>query len=78
MMGARLNSKQLQFEMARRGLTGSELARRAHLSPGTVSQAVNGRRVAPRTMSKLTIALLAVDPIRGLDELLHGAPGRTR
>lgn len=72
-MSARLNSKQLRFEMARRGLTGSELARRAHLSPGTVSQAVNGRRVAPRTMSKLTIALLDIKPISGLDELLDRA-----
>lgn len=72
-MSARLNSRQLRFEMARRGLTGSELARRAHLSPGTVSQAVNGRPVAPRTMSKLTIALLAVDPISGLCELLEKA-----
>lgn len=49
-MGARLNLKRLRFEMARRGLIGNELARRAHLSPGTVSQAINGPSVASRTL----------------------------
>lgn len=73
MMGARLNPKQLRFEMARRGLSGNELARRAHLSPGTVSQAINGRSVAPRTLDKLAVALLSTEVIAGLDELLQDA-----
>lgn len=76
MMGARLNPKQVRYEMARRGLSGNELARRAHLSPGTVSQAVNGRPVAPRTPDKIAIALLSTKVIAGLDELLEDRPRR--
>jgi hypothetical protein len=53
-----------------RSLSGNELARLAHVSPGTVSQAINGRPVATGTLAKLIRALSNVDVIPGLGDML--------
>ncbi len=74
-MGARLRPDRLRFEMARRGLSGSDLARRARLSPGTVSQAINGRPVAAGTLAKIASALIKAEPMPGLDEMLDVSDG---
>lgn len=74
-MGVRVNPSRIRFEMARRGLSGNELARLAHVSPATVSMAVNGREVAAGTLAKLAIGLSRADPVPGLGELLDVPAG---
>lgn len=58
----------LRQEMERRGLTGSELARRARVSPATVSHALNGRRLHPAKRRAIYAALHGVEPIAGGDQ----------
>ena len=59
-----------QFRLLR-GLTGAELARRARVSPATVSQAEHGRRIHPQKMQSIIGVLSSVEPIEGLATLVE-------
>src|SRR5262245_1237690 len=52
-----------------RGATGAELARRAGVSPATVSQAENGHRVHPRMLKAIAEALVSMEPVPGLADI---------
>lgn len=71
----RFDPAALRRALALRGLSGADLARLAHLSPPTVSQAVNGRPVAPRTFTAIVRALGTSHPLPGSTELLADAAG---
>lgn len=64
--GVAVKGRELLREMRLRGLTGAELARRARVSPATVSQAVNNRRVHPRKLQAIVTALIETEPVPGL------------
>lgn len=57
--------------MRLRGLTGAELARRANRSAATVSQALNGHRIHPATLSAIARVLNDVEPLPGLESLIE-------
>jgi transcriptional regulator with XRE-family HTH domain len=72
-MGVRLNPIRLHREMALRGLHSVDLARLAGLSAATVSSAMQGRPVSPRTLRKIVAALARVSVLPGTEELLDVA-----
>lgn len=76
-MGIVVNSRQLERELARRGWTHADLARAAGISGATVAAAAAGRRVAPQTLRQIAEALIASNPIEGVDALLTDNPGQT-
>ena len=57
MAGTRIRSDVLRVELAKRGWNGSDLARAARMSPGTVSGAMQGHRVSARTLMRIAEAL---------------------
>ena len=72
MVTVRVNRARLLQEMACRGWHASDLARAARLSDATVSHVMQGRRVSPRTMRKIAVALVRSPPVPGLDALVDG------
>jgi len=72
-VGVRLNVSRLRHEMACRGLTGSELAAAAGISTATMSAAMQGRSVSPRTLRKIALALSRTPCVPGGAELLETA-----
>lgn len=70
----RLSRTRLDFELARRGWTASDLARSAGLSAATLSGARHGRQVAPRTLHKIALALSKAPVVEGIEELLEVRP----
>lgn len=72
-----VNPAALRQEMRLRGLTGAELARRAGVSPATISHALNGRRIHPAKRHAIHTVLQRVEPLLSLDVTLpHAtAPG---
>src|SRR6266566_6013317 len=71
----RLNTARLRREMARRGLSGADLATLAGLSPTTISTAKHGRPVSPRTLRKIAFALSRAPALPGGEDLLLEADG---
>lgn len=71
--GIRIDPDRLRREMACRGLYCADLARMAGLSPTTVSAAVQGRPVSPRTLRQIAAALSRVPVVPGSSELLDTA-----
>jgi transcriptional regulator with XRE-family HTH domain len=69
-MGIVICSARLRLELARRGWGHRDLARAAGISPPTVSAAIAGRPVAPRTLKRIAEALATVAPVDGVDQLL--------
>jgi hypothetical protein len=55
--GVEVDATELRREMQCRGLTGAELARRAKVSPATISHALNGRRIHPSKLRAIRAAL---------------------
>jgi transcriptional regulator with XRE-family HTH domain len=76
--GVALDAAALRHQLAIRGLCGADLARLARLSPPTVSQALHGRALSPRTVAALVKALGAVDPLPGHESLITSAPAKKR
>ncbi len=70
--GVAVQGDRLRREMQIRGLTGSDLARRARVAASTVSQALNDHRVHPRKLQAIVAALVEVEPIPELVKLLGG------
>jgi hypothetical protein len=71
-MGVVISAARLRYELARRGWCGCDLARAAGISAPTVSAAIAGRPVAPRTVRRIAQALADASPVDGVDELLVG------
>lgn len=69
-MGIVLSSARLEREMARRGWSHADLAKAANVSGPTVTAALAGHPVAPRTLKRIAEALLSEPPIEGIDGLL--------
>lgn len=79
-MSVRLDPEQLAYELGIRGMSALDLARKAGLSPATVSAALAGRRISS-TSHRLIAAALAATPVdevakRLLDPGGHGIEGR--
>lgn len=69
-MGVRLNPVRLRHELAARGLQSVDVARLTGLSAATLSAAMQGRPISPRTLRKIALTL-ALEPILpGGEELL--------
>lgn len=71
--GIRIDTERLRREMACRGLYCSDLARRADLSPATVSAVMHGRPVSPRTLRGIAAALSRVPVVPGSSDLVDTA-----
>jgi DNA-binding Xre family transcriptional regulator len=71
-MSVPVNTQRLIREMARRGWNGRDLARAAGISGPTVTMALAGRPIAPATLKRIALALLAAPPVEGIDSLLLG------
>ncbi|MGA2387302.1 MAG: hypothetical protein ABSG33_12315 [Candidatus Bathyarchaeia archaeon] len=65
-----LEAAQLRREMAFRGLDGQTLARLSGLSKNTITHALQGRPVLPRSLRKITSALLTCPVLRMAEELV--------
>ena len=75
-MGVVICSPRLRLELARRGWGHADLARAAGISPPTVSAAMAGRPLAPRTVLQIARALATAPPVDGIDHLLLDASPR--
>ena len=71
--GVRLNVSRLRREMAYRGLNGAEVAALAGISTATMSAAMQGRSVSPRTLRKIAAALARAPVVPGCSDLLETA-----
>jgi len=65
-----INSHSLRRELLRRGWCQHDLAVNAGISSPTVSAALAGRAVTPRTLKLIATALSLVAPIEGVEELI--------
>ena len=72
LVGVRISVQRLRLELARRGWTHGDLARSAGISAPTVSAAMAGRPVAPRTVRRIAEALSLAPVVDGIDVLLAG------
>jgi transcriptional regulator with XRE-family HTH domain len=62
---AALDGDELRRQLTLRGMTASDLARLAKVSPPTVSQALRGRALSPHSVRAILCALVGVDPLPG-------------
>jgi transcriptional regulator with XRE-family HTH domain len=62
---ATLDGVELRWQLTLRGMTASDLARLAKVSPPTVSQALRGRPLSPHSVRAIVCALAGVDPLPG-------------
>lgn len=65
-----LDAGGLRHELARRGMTGAELAAIAGLSEATVSHAMTGRPVSYVTLRKLARGLTVTPALPGIDAII--------
>ena len=70
-IGTRISRDKLDRELIKRGWTATDLARAAHISPTTVSGGRRGKRLMPRTLRRIALALLSAPVVDGLDELIE-------
>ena len=69
-MGIVISSSRLGHELARRGWTHADLAQAAGVSSPTVTSALAGRPLSPRTLKRIVQALSTTPPLDGVDRLL--------
>lgn len=69
-MGLKVNGDELRRQLEIRGLLARDLAELAGLSPASVSHALAGRSISPRTFRAITRALAQTDPAPGAEALL--------
>ncbi|HKA11850.1 MAG TPA: helix-turn-helix transcriptional regulator [Candidatus Dormibacteraeota bacterium] len=62
-----VNAGELRHQMRVHGLRGAELARRANVSPATISHALNGRRIHPAKFRKIATELHRAEPMPGVE-----------
>lgn len=66
-----MSVRRLEREMARRGMHGRDLARRARVSEATISALRRGRPVSARTLRKVAVALAEMPELPAVARLLH-------
>jgi transcriptional regulator with XRE-family HTH domain len=69
-----LDGDELRRQLTLRGMTASDLARLANVSPPTVSQALRGRVLSPHSVRAIICALAGVDPLPGAAALVAASP----
>ncbi len=69
-MGVLINAQRLRHELELRGLTGADFARLAKISQASVSHALRGRQVSPRTVKKIAEALTTTKVLPVAEELI--------
>lgn len=69
-MGVVIQVDQLRRELARRGWSYRDLALASRLSAPTITAAMSGRPIAPRTVRLIAAALVKAPPVEGVDILL--------
>jgi transcriptional regulator with XRE-family HTH domain len=74
-MGVPIDPDRLRHDMAQRGLDGQQLAALAHVTPATISHALNHRVVALSTVRALARALVTTPLLQGADFLVSGGQG---
>jgi transcriptional regulator with XRE-family HTH domain len=74
-MSVGIDAERLKYEMARRGLSASELARAARLSPQTVGAALAGREISSSSLRLIGSALGDSPIIAVIDALLRPKGG---
>lgn len=74
-MRAPLNARRLKAELMKRGLTQEDFAGKAGISPTTVSMACNGAAVNPRTLIRISKALVEIPVLPGADDLVDLSAG---
>jgi transcriptional regulator with XRE-family HTH domain len=70
MAAARINQLRLRREMASRGWNACDLAQLAGLSPATLTAALKGTPVSPRTVRKIALVIARTPAIPEAVELL--------
>jgi transcriptional regulator with XRE-family HTH domain len=71
-----LDTAQLRYEMAIRGLDGQTLARAAGVSKNTVTRARHGQPINPETLRRIAAALLTFPPLRMAQGLVARPEGQ--
>ena len=69
-MSVIVHPARLRREMTRRGSEAFHLAKEARLSPATVSAALTGRPIAPRSLTMIADALLRAPVLEVIDSLI--------
>ena len=76
-----LDTERLRYEMGIRGLDGQTLARAAGVSKNTVTRALHGQEISPRSLREIARALLTFPALRLGDNLVaksQPSPRRVR
>lgn len=73
-----VDGTELRRQLVIRGLSGADLARLARVSAPTVSQAVNGRPISPRTLKAIAAVLEGVPVLPGTVGLIGAATAEER
>lgn len=74
-MGVIVDPSRLRQELARRGWSAADLARRAAVSHPTVSAALAGRPIAPRSLGAIARALASVEADPMIDRITGASDG---
>lgn len=69
-MSVNIRSEVLRHQLALRGLSGLDLARKAGLSSATVSAAMTGHAISARSLQQIAMTLTRIPVIEGVDELV--------
>ncbi len=73
-MSVQIQPARLRFEMTRRGLSVTDLARAAKISHPTVSAALAGRAISSQSLQLIAAALTRLPTIEVIDSLLAIGP----
>lgn len=73
--GTAINPDRLRYEMTRRGITASELAGRANITPHTISNMMRGGAARAATFRKLVRALVSFPVLDGANLILDPPDG---
>jgi len=73
-MSVAVRPGRLRYELARRALSATELARLSGLSPATITAALAGRAIAAKSLQRIASALGRVPTVDVIDALLLGGP----
>lgn len=69
-MGVVIRTDRLRQELVRRGWAGADLAHAAGISAPTVTAALAGRPLSPRTVGRIVQALALAPVLEGIDGLV--------
>jgi transcriptional regulator with XRE-family HTH domain len=68
-----INGDRLRIELMARAIDQAEFAKKAGVSPTTISAACCGRAINPISFKKIVTALVSVPRIHGVEQLLEVA-----